>query len=239
MRRASRTSALLAAATAVTLFLGGCTPAGTPGPGVSTSASSQPPPTAPAAESTAPATVAVPPATPAPSSSDPAAAGLATFTFPDGRLSFTRPADWKAEVFEASASPYVGTATIYDASDKQLVSIYYGQIADGVSGPVTRTVFESVPVPGLQGRSTPEAHVSFYVDWDDDDATYHLQLTAGAPATGPRDAVKGIILLGDRVLTAEVLFDDQQFPDDKAARAWFAGSQGQALKAILASFTFR
>jgi len=221
-------------ATAAAFFLAGCTSGGpAESGGGGTSAAVTVPPSTGTPEPAAPSP------SPSASSGDPAAAGLATFTFPDGRLSFTRPADWKAEVFEASASPYVGTASIYDASDKQLVSIYYGQIADGVSGPVTRTVFESVPVPGLQGRSTPEAHASFYVDWDDDDATYHLQLTAGAPATGPRDAVKGIILLGDRVLTAEVLFDDQQFPDDKSARAWFAGSQGQALKAILASFTFR
>ncbi|WP_314216521.1 hypothetical protein [Pseudarthrobacter equi] len=231
-------------ATAAAFFLAGCTSGGPAesGGGGTSPAVTVPPSTGtpePAAPSATPGQPAPQAPSPSASSTDPAAAGLATFTFPDGRLSFTRPADWKTEVFEASASPYVGTATIYDASDKQLVSIYYGQIADGVSGPVTRTVFESVPVPGLQGRSTPEAHASFYVDWDDDDATYHLQLTAGAPATGPRDAVKGIILLGDRVLTAEVLFDDQQFPDDKSARAWFAGSQGQALKAILASFTFR
>ncbi|ACL41691.1 conserved hypothetical protein [Pseudarthrobacter chlorophenolicus A6] len=240
MHPARRLTGPFALATAAALLLAGCTSGGPAGPGGAvTSPAATVPPSTGAPEPAAPSATPGRAATQAPSSSDPAAAGLATFTFPDGKLSFTRPADWKAEVFEASASPYVGTATIYDASDKQLVSIYYGQIADGVSGPVTRTVFESVPVPGLQGRSTPEAHASFYVDWDDDDATYHLQLTAGAPATGPRDAVKGIILLGDRVLTAEVLFDDQQFPDDKTARAWFAGSQGQALKAILASFTYR
>ncbi|MFE8885967.1 hypothetical protein ACFYLX_08965 [Pseudarthrobacter enclensis] len=235
MRRASSTSALLAAATAATLFLGGCTPQGTPEPEVSTAAASQPPPTAPGSQ--APATTAVP-STPAPAGTS-AGAGLATFTFPDGRLSFTRPADWRTEVFEASASPYVGTATVYDAAGKEQISIFYGQIADSVTGPVTRTVFDSVPVPGLQGRSTPEARASFYVDWDDDDATYHLQLTAGAPATGPRDPVNGIILLGDRVLTAEVLFDGRQFPDDRAARAWFEGNEAQALRGILASFTFR
>jgi hypothetical protein len=133
----------------------------------------------------------------------------------------------------------VGTATVYDAAGREQITIFYGQIADSVTGPVTRTVFDSVPVPGLQGRSTPEARASFYVDWDDDDATYHLQLTAGAPATGPRDPVNGIILLGDRVLTAEVLFDGREFPDDRAARAWYQGSEAQALREILASFTFR
>jgi hypothetical protein len=65
----------------------------------------------------------------------------------------------------------VGTATVYDAAGREQITIFYGQIADSVTGPVTRTVFDSVPVPGLQGRSTPEARASFYVDWDDDDAT--------------------------------------------------------------------
>lgn len=143
-------------AAAAAFFLAGCTAGGPaePGGGVTSPATTAPPSTG-APESAATPGQPVPQApSPTASSADPAATGLVTFTFPDGRLSFTRPADWKAEVFEASASPYVETATIYDASDKQLVSIYYGQIADGVSGPVTRTVFESVPVPGLQGRST-------------------------------------------------------------------------------------
>ncbi|HJW00742.1 MAG TPA: hypothetical protein VJ617_16740 [Arthrobacter sp.] len=169
-----------------------------------------------------------------PASSAPGPAALATYTFPDG-ISFRYPADWRVELFEAGGSPFVGTATVYDAGGAKQATVYSGQIADGVTSPVTRTVFESLPVPGLQGQPAPAAHYSFYVDNVNDIAKYRMHLTAGAPIAGAEMALDGIIRVRDRVLVADVEFIDNPFAGDDAAKAWLASAEGQALKALLLS----
>jgi hypothetical protein len=171
-----------------------------------------------------------------PTSSAPAPAPLATFTFPDG-ISFKHPTDWRVELFEAGSSPFVGTATVYDANGAKQATVYTGQIADGVTSPVTRTVFESIPVPGLQGQPAPAAHYSFYVDRVNDLETYRMHLTAGKPIAGAEMALDGIIRMGDRVLVAGVEFINNPFSSDDAAKAWLATAEGQALRALLLSIS--
>lgn len=142
------------------------------------------------------------------------------------------------ELFEASASPFVGTATVYDASGARQAEIYTGEIADGVSSPVTRTVFESVPVPGLQEQPDPAAHYSFYVDKVNDISTYRMHLTPGAPIAGAEMALGGIIRIGDRILIAEVDFIDNPFASEDAAKSWLAGQEGQSLRTLLMSISY-
>lgn len=231
---------LFAALATATLALTGCmanaSPAGsessTPG-SPSAASSSTTPGTGPTSADTAGPTAAG-----APPSSASVPSRLATYTFPDGRLSFQYPADWRVELFEAAGSPFVGTATVYDASGARQAEIYAGEIADGVSSPVTRTVFESVPVPGLQGQPAPAAHYSFYVDNVNDVANYRMHLTPGAPLAGAEMALGGIIRIGDRVLIAEVDFIDNPFANDNAAKSWLGGGEGQALKALLMSISY-
>ena len=239
MRPSHRAPSATALAAIVALALSGCG-AGTPGGGASPSAVSAP------MTSSSPA--AVPgtsgPATPGPSAGatgqpSPSAAKVATYAFPDGHLSFQHPADWRVELFTAGESPFVGTATVYDAGGVKQATVYSGQIADGVTSPVTRTVFESLPVPGLQGQQAPEAHYSFYVDRVNDVAKYRMHLTAGAPIAGAEMAHDGIIRTGERVLVADVEFIEKPFASDEAAKSWLAGAEGQALKALLMSFSYR
>ncbi|MET4592569.1 hypothetical protein [Arthrobacter sp. 754] len=243
MHPANRARALAALATLAALTLTGCMAnvssgaAGTPTAGVTSSA--------PASATPAPSSMASPttageqPMSSAPASSAPATAGLATYTFPDGRLSFKHPADWRVELFEASSSPFVGTATVYDATGQRQAEIFTGVIADGVSSPVVRTVFESLPVPGLQGQPEPAAHYSFYVDNVNDIAKYRMHLTAGAPIAGAEMGLPGLIRIGERVLIAEVTFVDNPFASDDAAKAWLSGTEGQALKTLLMSMSYR
>ena len=213
MRPAPRAPLTAALAVAAALTLTGCMASASPEP-VSTAE-----PTAGGGQST---------------SSAPAPAALATYTFPDG-ISFKHPADWRVELFEAGSSPFVGTATVYDAQGAKQATIYTGQIADGVTSPVTRTVFESAPVPGLHGQPEPAAHYSFYVDRVNDIARYRMHLTAGKPIAGAEMALDGIIRIGDRVLVADVEFIDNPFSSDDAAKAWLATAEGQALKSLLLS----
>jgi hypothetical protein len=173
-------------------------------------------------------------------SSAPAPAELKTFTFPNGHVSFKYPADWKVELFTGGGSPSESaTATVIDASGTEQATVYSGPIADGVSHPVTRTVFESAPVPGLAAQPAPAAHYAFYVDRMDSNAAYRMHLAAGAPKPGQGAALDGIIRTGDGVILADVKFIEKPFANDAAATSWLAGTEGQALKALLLSISYK
>ena len=173
-------------------------------------------------------------------SSAPAPAELKTYTFPNGHVSFKYPADWKVELFTGGGSPSESaTATIIDTSGTEQATVYSGRIADGVSHPVTRTVYESAPVPGLAAQPAPAAHYAFYVDRMDSNATYRMHLAAGAPKPGQGSALDGIIRAGDGVILADVKFIEKPFANDAAAKSWLAGAEGQALKALLLSISYK
>jgi len=168
------------------------------------------------------------------------AADVKTFTFPNGHVSFKYPAGWKVELFTGSGSPSdSATATVVDAGGTKQATVYSGRIADGVSHPVTRTVFESAPVPGLAAQPAPAAQYAFYVDRMDSNATYRMHLAAGAPKSGQGTALDGIIRAGDGVIVADVQFIEKPFANDAAAKSWLAGAEGQALKALLLSISYR
>ncbi len=215
MLSARRLPVIAALAAATALILSGCGAA------------------APAATS-GPTAVGTPPP-----SSAPAAADVAKYTFPDGRLSFEYPADWRVELFTGAGEPSLSrTATVFDAKGTEQVTVYSGQIADGVSHPVRRTVFESEPVPGLSQQPAPAAHYAFYVDRMDGTPTYRMHLSAGAPPAGDSARMDGIIRIGKEVLVADVKFVEKPFASDEAAKDWLDGAEGQALKALMLSVSY-
>lgn len=237
MRPAHRAPTYMALTAVAVLTLTGCMAtvpsegAGSLVPGASVPASPGPSPAAgtpkPAPSGEQPASTAV------------AADSLATFTFPDGQLSFQYPKGWRVELFEASASPFVGTATVYDPAGRMRVSIYTGEIADVVAGSGARTVLETDPVLGLRGHAVPTPHSSFFVDRSGGGAHYRMGLTAGLPVSPNGQVQNGLIMLGDRILSADVMFEGTPFANDEAAKAWYWGADGRTLKAILMSFTYR
>jgi hypothetical protein len=190
------------------------------------------PATQPAAQS--PASTIVPAAT-----SSPVPKGPVTFTFADDRLSFTHPEGWSVKHEQVSASPAVETATVLDASGKEQINIYYSQVGDAVAGNVSRFVLETDPVLGLLGHSVPTPHSSFYVDHAFGAATYRMGLTPGLPISPDGQVQYGLVKIGDRILTADVLFAGAPFADDVAAKAWYWGDEGRALKSVLMSFSYR
>ncbi|MFE4836647.1 hypothetical protein ACFRAU_18450 [Arthrobacter sp. NPDC056691] len=224
MRPAFRAPFVSALAAAAALSLAGC------GAVVSAVPSS----TSPAASATASASPS-----PSASASAPAPVELKTYTFPNGHVSFKYPAGWKVELFTGSGSPSESaTATVIDAGGTEQATVYSGPVADGVSHPVTRTVFESAPVSGLAAQPAPAAHYAFYVDRMDTNATYRMHLAAGAPKPGQGSALDGIIRAGNGVILADVKFIEKPFANDAAAKSWLAGTEGQALKALLLSISY-
>jgi hypothetical protein len=229
MHPQQRAPFFLAAITAGVLSLAGCA-AGAP------AGSSGGPSAAPATQAAtqSPAPTIVPAAT-----SSPVPKGPVTFTFPDGRLSFAHPEGWRVEHEQVSASPAVETATVYDAGGKEQVAIYYSEIGDATAGNVSRFILETDPVPGLIGAAVPTPSSSFFVDHAFGTATYHMGLTPGSPVSPDGQVQYGLVMLGGRILTADVLFDGRQFANDEAAKEWYWGDEGRSLKALLMSFTYR
>jgi hypothetical protein len=228
MRPAHRATTFMALTAIAALTLTGCAE----GPAADGSSSSG------TAAQTAPA--ASPPASIIPvATSSPAPAGPVTFTFPDGRLSFAHPEGWRVEHEQVSTSPAVETATVYDAGGNEQVAVYYSQIGDATAGNVSRFILETDPVPGLIGAAVPTPSSSFFVDHAFGTATYRMGLTPGSPVWPDGQVQYGLVMLGDRILTADVLFDGRQFANDEAAKEWYWGDEGRSLKALLMSFTYR
>ncbi|MDP9988545.1 hypothetical protein J2S98_003733 [Arthrobacter oryzae] len=227
MRPAHRASTFMALAAAGALGLTGCADGTAGGGGASTG-------------SAAGTSAAGPPASIIPAAtSSPAPAGPVIFTFADGRLSFARPEGWDVKHEQVSASPAVEIATVSDAGGKEQVAIYYSQVGDVTAGNVSRFVLDTDPVPGLIGAAVPTPSSSFFVDHAFGTATYHMGLTAGPPVSPDGKVQYGLVMLGDRILTADVLFAGAPFPDDEAAKAWYWSGEGQMLKALLMSFSYR
>ena len=228
MRPAHRAATLMALTAVAALTLMGCAE----GPAADGSSSSGP--AAQTAAAASPLASIIPAAT-----SSPVPKGPVTFTFPDGRLSFAHPEGWRVEHEQVSASPAVETATVYDAGGKEQVAIYYSEIGDATAGNVSRFILETDPVPGLIGAAVPTPSSSFFVDHAFGTATHHMGLTPGSPVSPDGQVQYGLVMLGDRILTADVLFDGRQFANDEAAKEWYWGDEGRSLKALLMSFTYR
>lgn len=230
----ARTPAALAFGLA--LALSGCaaaagtSPAGTPSAAASASSSA---PASSAAEAT-------PPPSNMPAAGAAAQQGLATFTFPDGRTSFSYPAPWTVDVFHAAgAQATSATATVKDPAGRRMATVYIGQVTDAVTTPAVRTVYESTPVPGLAALPAPAAHVSWYRDDSGGASAYRLHLTAGPAAAGEGMSLDGIIRAGGGVLVAEVVWDSPTpFASEEAAEAWYASQEGQQVRALLTSIAY-
>lgn len=226
MHPQQRASFLLAAVAAAALSLAGCaagTPAGSasPAPSASTAAPSLEPSIVPAA------------------TSSPVPQGPEAFTFADGRLSFAYPAGWSVKHEQVSASPAVETATVLDASGREQIAVYYSQVGDATAGNVRRNIIETDPVPGLIGASVPTPSSSFFIDRTDGATHYRMGLTPGSPVSPDGQVQYGLVRIGDRILTADVLFDEPRFEGPEAAQTWYWSAEGRALKSVLMSFSYR
>jgi hypothetical protein len=253
MKTLSRT---LAAATLATVLLTtGCAgtqgdPAVTPEAATPTETTATPAPAQPGTPTPTPppATPETPAAAPAPTAT-PQPAKPATFTFPDGHLSFAYPASWKVTteqgpyLTEESKAGSVEAAIINEAGS-EVARIRSGMYGDGASGPVTRTVLERTVVPGIKDIDGSATELGFAVDQSPGGRPHYFMDVRRAAEFQPGYSSSGSnqVKLPNGIMTASVVFDHEKqpvFPSADAARAYMQGSEYQELKSLLLSLSYR
>ena len=233
---------------AVSLALAGCgsqsgTPAAASNPAVSTTADRT---TTLAFASTstaapeAPATGAVPASEVPTSSAKHVSPGLKTFTFPDGHISFAYPETWTVRTVLPPAGLPGVEAIVADGTGNDLLSLSNGVTAGCIGGPVSRRVFDHVPVPSMTAPDGAEPSFGFVVESYGSGEAYFMGLT------DPRSLREGdgvaswcnLVSTANGGLATRVLFDDPAFPNAGAAKAWTKTDQYAQLKALLVSLNY-
>ena len=260
-------SVFLSAALAAALGLSACSASGAPGqagqpgqgastqsvPGGTLSGQSSPTATASSPEAsaaaTAPSASAAPSSmtpTPTPSPTPDGSAGLASFTFPDGHLTFSYPANWTVRVEKTAPSanqpPGVDPvqAVLADQTGNELLAITSNAYGGGVSGPVLRTVLDNAPVPGLKDTSGQQLDFGFAFDSFAEHPEFHMGIRRSREfEPSPESSGSTLVPLANGLLDTHVLFGTPAFPSIDAAKAWMATGQYSSLKRLLLSVKYQ
>lgn len=197
----------------------------------STAASATPAPTSSASGTTAPAT---------PTAS--AVAGVKTFTFPDGHLSFSYPSGWSIRLVGSpeDATKLRGVqAVIADATGNELASIISSTSASNASGPVARTVLDTAPVPGLKDVDGEQLAFGFAFDSIADQSDFHMSVRKERDfAPGVADSGSAYVSFANGGAEAKVLFGSPAFASVDAAKAWMTTEQYIQLKRLLLTLKY-
>lgn len=183
----------------------------------------------------------------------PKAPMMKTFTFPDGHVSFTHPASWTVTVkpgpaLNPEAQKTSFDATVVDASGSEVAHVLSGMYGDGAAGPVTRTVLDHAPVPGINDTRGESTEFGFaYDELPGEGSTagpYYFMDVRRAHEFLPTQAVSGSnqVLLPNGVLTAVVVLGGSAskpaFASPAAAKAWMESEQYAQLRAMLLSLMY-
>jgi hypothetical protein len=216
-------------------------------PDASSSATSTSSPTK-AAPSTGSASASATPsdAKPAATPSPDASAGLTSFTFPDGHLSFSYPKGWTIRVEKTAPSanqpPGVDPvlAVLADETGNELLAITSNAYGAGASGPVLRAVLDNSPVPGLKDTSGEQLDFGFAFDSFADHPEFHMGIRKSREfEPSPESSGSTHVPLANGLLDTHVLFDTPAFPSIDAAKAWMATKQYVDLKQLLLSVKYQ
>ncbi|MBT2547849.1 hypothetical protein [Arthrobacter sp. ISL-65] len=171
-----------------------------------------------------------------------------SFTFPDGHISFTYPADWKVRTEQG---PYLTekdkagsvVAVVADSSGSEVARILSGMYGDAAAGPAKRTVLEHAPVPGITDRAGKPTEFGFGYDVIAGSPHYFMDVRL-ADEFLPSQDTSGTnqVLLANGVMSAFAVFHDEEkpaFATPDAAKAWTATGKFHELKALLLSLEYK
>lgn len=203
----------------------------------SAEAPAQPVNTAPGVASAAPAQPVVPV-----QSTQPA---LKSFTFPDGHISFSYPANWSLRTQRGPGTdgpPWQPLeAIVSDATGDDLVSISSG--ANGIgcaAGPVTRTVLDRAAVPGLRETDGSTPQFGFDVESIGTADHYGMEVSNARSLQEGEGVASGcsLLIMGNGGAQARAIFNEPAFGSREAATAWMGTEQYAQLKALMMSLTY-
>jgi hypothetical protein len=173
------------------------------------------------------------------------AAELKTFTFPDGHISFSYPADWTVRVAPAPHLPGSADAgnsleaVLADGSGNEVASMASGTYGDGAEGPVSRTVLDQAPVAGLVDMKGEQASFGFAFDSFADHPQFHMGIRRSQEfTTGTTSSGTAQVVLPNGSAIARVIFGEPAFPTVDEAKAWMNTAQYRQLKALLLSVKY-
>ncbi len=169
-------------------------------------------------------------------------AGVKTFTFPDGHLSFSYPSNWSIRTVgspESAAKLRGVQAVIADATGNELASVVSSTNASSASGPVARTVLDAAPVPGLKDVDGEQLAFGFAFDSFADQSDFHMGVRKERDfAPGVTDAGYSHVQFPNGGAEAKVLFGSPAFASVDAAKAWMTTEQYIQLKRLLLSLKY-
>lgn len=194
--------------------------------------------------------VPVPVPEPAPSNTPkPAVPTLATFTFPDGHISFRHPANWTVKTAQGRYLDYDKEtdkaksveAHIFDETGNEVALVASGGYGGGAAGPVSRVVLDSQTLPAFPNRDG-EVGFGFVMDYSSPDGvtSYFMAvmddqfLTEGAGKSSP----SSVLLAPNGAAAAQVTFSTPAFKSPAAAKAWMGTQQYSQLRAMLTSLQY-
>ncbi|GAB3270145.1 hypothetical protein GCM10027449_04910 [Sinomonas notoginsengisoli] len=209
---------------------------------------------APSAQPSSQSAIAAPQsATAAPQSPTPSpTADLATFTFTSQKLSFRHPATWTGErVVHGDVPRKVEYVPLKDAAGKVVVTVLVNFTSYDVGVPVQRTVLESGALPGLSGGglSPPLQYALLFEQPTGGGASggiCTLKVGQSVPADGA-GVLRGLPPSGPTPadpaskapygVFVELGPDVEKCGSADHAKAWWASSEGQQVKALVLSLT--
>ena len=132
-------------------------------------------------------------------------------------------------------------AIVSDATGDDLASISSG--ANGIgctAGPVTRTVLDRAPVPGLRETDGTTPHFGFDVERLGAADHYGMEIS------NPRSLQEGagvssgcsLLVMGNGGAQTRTIFAEPAFPSREAAKAWMGTEQYAQLKALMLSLAY-
>ncbi len=243
--------AVTVAGLAICLTVSACGPqpgAETAGAGVTSTPAAEPTATVSASPSAspsaAPATAAAPsPEVPA-QPDEPTQPALTSFTFPDGHISFTYPADWTVRTQRGpgrEGPPWQPVeAVVANGAGEDLFRVSSG--ADGIgctAGPTTRTVLDKAAVPGMREADGTTPMFGFAIESSGGDDSYRMMVSHPRYLQeGETSSGCSMLVMENGAALNEVIFNQPAFPNREAAEAWMATEQYAQLKALMMSLTY-
>jgi hypothetical protein len=183
--------------------------------------------------------------TPAP---EPVAPTLATFTFPDGHISFDHPGNWTIKTQQGPYLDYVNEtdkaksveAHIYDEKGNKVSVISSGGYGGGAAGPSLLTVLDTQPVPNFPARDGDTVFAFIKYEHPVDHSVFYRMGNMGAElvTNGEGNSGSYVRIVGNGASEAYVEFGSPAFNSLASAKAWMETRQYSQLKAMLTSVRY-